>query len=675
MTCVRREPIAHTCRAKKRALVEMSSVATAEAKEEILKAAGETLHAVYATSPIAPQHQICESGTRLTDGLAAGATPPLAPAVATGFNTQLQTAGEDFNHTTAIWCITLNLAQMGASCPARSGVQPPGHDSVAFKNHKNISILAHAAVPLVNFDTELQGGDNIVCYESETVGITLNLAQMGASCSARSGVQPPGHDSAAFKNHKNNYLLAHAAVPLVNFDTELQGGDNIVCYESKTVGITLNLAQMGASCSARSGVQPPGHDSAAFKNHKNNSLLAHAAVPLVNFDTELQGGDNIVCYESETVGITLNLAQMGVSCRARSGVQPPGHDSAAFKNHKNNYLLAHAAVPLVNFDTELQGGDNIVCYESETVGTTLILAQMGASCPARSGVQPPGHDSAAFKNHKNNYLLAHAAVPLVNVDTELQGGDNIVCYESETVGITLILAQMGASCRARSGVQPPGHDSAAFKNHKNNYLLAHAAVPLVNFDTELQGGDNIVCYESETVGTTLILAQMGASCPARSGVQPPGHDSAAFKNHKNNYLLAHAAVPLVNVDAELQGGDNIVCYESETVGTTLNLAQMGASCPARSGVQPPGHDSAAFKNHKNNYLLAHAAVPLVNVDAELQGGDNIVCYESKTVSITLNLAQMGALCPARSGVQPPGHDSVAFKNHRSTSIPAHPAVG
>ena len=177
------------------------------------------------------------------------------------------------------------------------------------------------------------------------------------------------------------------------------------------------------------------------------------------------------------------------------------------------------------------------------------------------------------------------------------------------------------------------------------------------------------------MGITLNLAQMGASCPARSGVQPPGHDSAAFKNHKNNYLLAHAAVPLVNVDAELQGGDNIVCYESETVGTTLILAQMGASCPARSGVQPPGHDSAAFKNHKNNYLLAHAAVPLVNVDTELQGGDNIVCYESKTVSITLNLAQMGALCPARSGVQPPGHDSVAFKNHRSTSIPAHPAVG
>jgi hypothetical protein len=152
MTCVRRELIAHTCRAKKRALVEMSSVATAEAKEEILKAAGETLHAVYATSPIAPQHQICESGTRLTDGLAAGATPPLAPAVATGFNTQLQTAGEDFNHTTAIWCITLNMAQMGAACPARSGVQPPGHDYVAFKNHKNISILAHAAVPLVNLD-------------------------------------------------------------------------------------------------------------------------------------------------------------------------------------------------------------------------------------------------------------------------------------------------------------------------------------------------------------------------------------------------------------------------------------------------------------------------------------------------------------------------------------------
>jgi hypothetical protein len=66
------------------------------------------------------------------------------------------------------------------------------------------------------------------------------------------------------------------------------------------------------------------------------------------------------------------------------------------------------------------------------------------------------------------------------------------------------------------------------------------------------------------------------------------------------------------------------------MGITLNLAQMGVSCPARGGVQPPGHDSAAFKNRKNNYLLAHAAVPLVNVDAELQGGDNIVCYESET---------------------------------------------
>jgi hypothetical protein len=62
------------------------------------------------------------------------------------------------------------------------------------------------------------------------------------------------------------------------------------------------------------------------------------------------------------------------------------------------------------------------------------------------------------------------------------------------------------------------------------------------------------------MGITLILAQMGVSCPARGGVQPPGHDSVASKNHKNIALLAHAAVPLVNVDAELQGGDNTIRY-------------------------------------------------------------------------------------------------------------------
>ena len=72
---------------------------------------------------------------------------------------------------------------------------------------------------------------------------------------------------------------------------------NIFCYESETVGITLNLAQTGTPYSARSGVQPPGHDYVAFKNRNYVSPLVYASVLMVNLDPELQGSGKIVHCE------------------------------------------------------------------------------------------------------------------------------------------------------------------------------------------------------------------------------------------------------------------------------------------------------------------------------------------------------------------------------------------
>jgi len=72
---------------------------------------------------------------------------------------------------------------------------------------------------------------------------------------------------------------------------------NIFCYESETVGITLNLAQTGTPYSARSGVQPPGHEYVAFKNRNYVSPLVYASVLMVNLDPELQGSGKIVHCE------------------------------------------------------------------------------------------------------------------------------------------------------------------------------------------------------------------------------------------------------------------------------------------------------------------------------------------------------------------------------------------
>jgi serralysin len=376
--------------------------------------------------------------------------------------------------------VTINLALAGAQSSAGEGAGDilSGFEGIDGSNIGNDNLTGDATANYISgrggsdyiiggagADTLLgDSGYDIASYYTSAVGVTVNLALVGAQTSAgdASGDVLSGFEGLDGSNSGNDNLTGDAVGNYINgrggndyiiggagADTLMgDSGYDIVSYYTSSLGVTVNLALVGAQTSAgdASGDVLSGFEGLDGSNTGNDNLTGDVVGNYINgrggndYIAGGAGADNLVgeagydlvSYYASATAVTINLALATAQNSAGdgSGDVLSGFEGLDGSNTGNDNLTGDANGNYINgrggndyiaggagADTLIGDvGYDIVSYYSSASGVYINLAVAGAQWPSGDGDGDvlSGFEGIDGSNLGNDVLVGDATANWIN---------------------------------------------------------------------------------------------------------------------------------------------------------------------------------------------------------------------------------------------------------------------